>query len=99
MICENARCSRCWRCTAPTFTNKTRVVKAEISLAHYIQVLYHLSVFPNIYLTSTLKVLAVCFNAKGTVYRSNKMGIIFLSDLSGLSMTETFIITATPINR
>lgn len=99
MIYENARCSRCWKYTAPTFTNKTRVVEAEISLAHYIQLLCHPSVFPNIYLTSTLKVLAVCFNAKGTMYRSKKMGIIFLSGLSGLSMTETFIITGTPINR
>lgn len=99
MIYENALCSRCWRWTAPTFTNKTRIVKAEISLAHYIQLLYHPSVFPNIYLASTLKVLAVGFNAKGTVYRSKEMGIIFLSGLSGLSMTETFIITGTPINR
>lgn len=99
MIYEDARCSGCWRSTAPTFANKLEAVKAEISLAHYIQLLYHPSVFPNIYLTSTLKVLAVCFNAKGTVYRSKKMGIIFLSGLSALSMTETFIITGTPINR
>ncbi|RMC12518.1 hypothetical protein DUI87_10038 [Hirundo rustica rustica] len=38
-------------------------------------------------------------SAMGTVYRSEKMGIIFLSGLSGLSVTETFIITSTPINR
>lgn len=88
----------CWTCREPIVPNKNRVVRAEVSLAHYIWLLYHWSVCPNVHLANTLKGVPVCFNAKGTAYRSENMGIIFLSDLSALSMKETFFITGTPIN-